>query len=88
MLTGFTGISSSYLPCTSVHQVVALADLWTTTEHGSHQEPAGNTVHCESKCFCTGFVRWCRSECDNGEKGVWHADGGCWGIAGLYWSIW
>lgn len=69
-------------------QGVQLADLWTVDEHGSHQEPSGATVHCTSHCFCSLFVKWCQSECDNGERSGWKATGGCFGVAGLFWDIW
>jgi hypothetical protein len=96
MLPGFTGILalqnsaptfSFPSKASNATRAVALADLWTKTEPGSHEEPGGR-VHCWSNCFCTLFVRWCRSECDNGEKGVWHADGACLGIGGGFWDLW
>jgi hypothetical protein len=98
MLPGFTGLGVVMSPAASRthsraawqgHQGVSLADLWTKDAgSGSHQEPAGNVVHCNAQSSCWGVVRMCRTTCDNGEDSGWHACGGCLGVGGWSWDFW
>lgn len=88
MLPGFTGIASFPSQHFPSEQGVGLADLWTQSVSGRHQEPAGNWVNCTTEKFCSVFVLWCRSRCDNGEDSGWHPCGGCIGIGGLAWDFW